>query len=64
MNSADIRKARDGLIDYVNNIPFPTEVKRYIIGEVKALVDATANKEIQIQLQKEKKEVKLNDESV
>ena len=61
MNSADIRKARDGLINYVNNMPFPTEVKRYILSEVKTLVDDAANKEIQMQLQKEKAEVKSDD---
>lgn len=54
MNSADIRKARDGLIDYINNMPFPMEVKRYILNEVKGIVDVTANKEIQMQLQKDK----------
>lgn len=54
MNSADIRKARDGLIDYINNMPFPMEVKRYIVNEVKGIVDVTANKEIQLQLQSEK----------
>lgn len=53
MNSADIRKARDGLIDYINNMPFPMEVKRYIVNEVKSIVDVGANKEIQLQLQKE-----------
>ncbi len=58
MNSAEIRKARDGLIDYINNIPFPTEVKRYILNEVKGIVDVAANKEIQMQLQKKKDEVK------
>lgn len=63
MNSADIRKARDGLIDYVNNMPLPTEVKRYILNEVKGIVDMTANKEIQMQLQKEKAEVKPDGES-
>ena len=61
MNSADIRKARDGLVDYINNIPLPMEIKRYILNEVKGMVDATANKEIQIQLQKEKAEVKTDD---
>lgn len=60
MNSADIRKARDGLIDYINNMPFPMEVKRYIVNEVKAIVDVTANKEIQMQLQKEKQEVEAD----
>lgn len=54
MNSADIRKARDGLIDYINNMPFPMEVKRHIVNEVKGIVDVTANKEIKLQLQKEK----------
>lgn len=54
MNSADIRKARDGLIEHINNMPFPMEVKRYIVNEVKGIVDVTANKEIQLQLQKEK----------
>lgn len=61
MNSADIRKARDGLIDYINNIPLPMEVKRYMLNEVKTMVDTTANKEIQMQLQKEKAEVKADD---
>ena len=60
MNSADIRKARDGLIDYINNIPLPMEVKRYMLNEVKTMVDTTANKEIQMQLQKEKAEVKAD----
>lgn len=61
MNSADIRKARDGLIDYINNIPLPMEVKRYMLNEVKTMVDTTANKEIQMQKQKEKAEVKADD---
>lgn len=56
MNSADIRKARDGLIDFINNMPLPMEVKRYILNEVKGIVDVAANKEIQLQLQE--KEVK------
>ena len=61
MNSADIRKARDGLIDYINNIHLPMEIKRYILNEVKGLIDAAASKEIQMQLQKEKAEVKSDD---
>lgn len=64
MNSADIRKARDGLIDYVNNMPFPMEVKRYILNEVKGIVDIAANKEIQMHLQKRKEEVKPDDEGI
>ena len=60
MNSADIRRARDGLIDYINNMPFPMEVKRYIVNEVKGIVDVTANKEIQMQLQKDKMEVEAD----
>lgn len=60
MNSADIRRSRDGLIDYINNMPFPMEVKRYIVNEVKGIVDVTANKEIQMQLQKEKQEVEAD----
>lgn len=60
MNSADIRKARDGLIDYINNMPFPMEVKRYILNEVKGIVDVATNKEIQLQLYKEKEEEKAD----
>ena len=53
MNSFEIRKARDGLIEYINNIQLPMEVKRYIVNEVKEMVDATTNREIQMQKQKE-----------
>ena len=55
MNSFEIRKARDGLIEYINNIQLPMEVKRYIVNEVKEMVDATTNREIQMQKQKEVK---------
>jgi len=53
MNSFEIRNARNGLIEYINNIQLPLEVKRYIVNEVKEMVDATTNREIQMQKQKE-----------
>lgn len=63
MNSADIRKARDGLVDYINNMPFPLEIKRYIVNEVKGMVDAGASREIQMQLKKDKEEVEVDGQS-
>jgi len=58
MTSEDIRKARDSLLDFANELPFPMEVKRYIFSEVLEVINQASEKEIALNKKKrqEKKE--------
>ena len=46
MTSADIRKAKNSLLQFANEMPFPMEVKRYIFSEVTGIISQASEKEI------------------
>lgn len=48
MNSLEIREAKIKLIDMVNDIPLPLEVKRMILQEVISELNATTEREINL----------------
>ncbi|MBQ8632541.1 MAG: hypothetical protein IJ420_02930 [Lachnospiraceae bacterium] len=57
MTSADIRKARNTLLDFANELPFPMEVKRYIFSEVLGVLNQASEKEIAM-IEKKRQESK------
>jgi len=42
----EIRKLRDTILLLANNSPIPTEAKRLVLCEVKAMIEQEADKEI------------------
>ena len=77
MSSLSIREARENIIRYTNQLPFPLEVKRLMFAEILGQIETASEQEIAMQIternEKEKEEnsendskeeVKPNDESV
>lgn len=66
MNSLEIREAKLQLIDMINKIPLPLEIKRMMVREVAAEVESATEQEINMLLQnresEEKKESGESDE--
>lgn len=56
INSLTIREAREYLIKYVNELPFPMEVKRLIFTEVLEKINAASEAEVMELLQKREEE--------
>lgn len=52
MTSADIRKAKNSLLEFANDMPFPMEVKRYVFSEVLGIITQASEKEIAMVEQK------------
>lgn len=55
MNSLEIREAKMKLIDMINSIELPLEIKRMIISEVMLEVENATNKEIDMLFAERKK---------
>lgn len=55
MNSLEIRETKIKLIDMVNEIALPLEVKRMILAEVMAELESATNREINSLLEERKK---------
>lgn len=77
MNSLSIREARESIIRYTNQLPFPMEVKRLMFAEILGQLETASEQEIAMQIternekekeenseNKSKEEVKPDDESV
>lgn len=62
MSSLSIREARENIIQYMNNLPFPMEVKRLMFKEILSQIDSVCEQEIVMQI-KERDESKKNNES-
>ncbi len=55
MNSLEIRETKIKIIDMVNEIALPLEVKRMILAEVMAELESATNREINSLLEERKK---------
>lgn len=68
MNSLEIREIKAKLIDMINEIALPLEVKRMILAEVMTELESATNREINSLLaereEKKEKEDKQNEQSV
>lgn len=56
MNSLEIREARENIINYTNNLPFPLEVKRLIFCEILSQIESACEQEIAGQIEERQKE--------
>lgn len=56
MNSLEIRETKIKIIDMVNEIALPLEVKRMILAEVMAELESATNREINSLLEERKKD--------
>lgn len=62
MSSLSIREARENIIQYTNNLPFPMEVKRLMFKEILEQINSACEQEIVMQI-KERNEAEKNKES-
>lgn len=64
MNSLEIREAKLQLIDMINSIQLPLEIKRMMVREVAEEVESATDQEINMLLQnRESEEKKESDKS-
>lgn len=62
MSSLEIRQARETIINYLNGLKMPMEVKRLIVEEIHSQVCAVSEQEIAAQI-REREEAKEKEES-
>lgn len=62
MNSLEIRQARETIINYLNGLKMPMEVKRLMVEEIHSQICAVAEQEIAAQI-KERESLKEKEES-
>lgn len=55
MNSLEIRQARETIINYLNGLKMPMEVKRLIVEEIHNQVCAVSEQEIAAQIREREK---------
>lgn len=61
MNSLEIREAKMKLIDMINSIELPLEIKRMMLREVAAELESATEQEINMLLQNRKSEEEKED---
>lgn len=70
MSSLSIREARENIIRYTNQLPFPMEVKRLMFAEILGQLETASEQEIAMQIternekEKEENSKKENEEEV
>ena len=50
MDSLSIREAREDIINYLNTLPLPLEVKRLVVKEILGQLDFASEQEIGMQI--------------
>lgn len=64
MSSLEIRQARENIINYVNKLPFPMEVKRLMFEEILGQIQKASEQEIAAQItERDNQEKKESDGS-
>lgn len=64
MSSLSIREARENIINYVNKLPFPMEVKRLMFEEILGQIQKASEQEIAAQItERDNQEKKESDDS-
>ena len=64
MNSLEIKRMEQTIIQYVNSVQLPMECKRLVLREILAQVESASDTEIGEQLSAEKSEKEENENAV
>ena len=63
MSSLSIREARENIIRYTNQLPFPLEVKRLMFKEILGQIENASEQEIVVQIKEREESEKEKEKS-